>query len=246
MNIYLIFIEKNKYPTLYQSAMIQAPQTVYVTKCHIDSSYNLIITPNQLLITCIKDTSSLNPLMNQNLISSQWARWKNCLRISKRKLYTCTRLEWATRRLARWEGVNCWRDDKKMEEIPIHLNQSGAPHKISSRGVYLMIWKVREQPRTARQDFVEDLKAAGITVIKMTISNILCHSGLKSCSARKAIRLKEAHVQARLKFANKSTWMIQRVKFGRKCSGQMRLKLSFLSSTRHAALGGKWKADLDP
>ncbi|KAK6311842.1 hypothetical protein J4Q44_G00175060 [Coregonus suidteri] len=62
--------------------------------------------------------------------------------------------------------------------------------------------KVRDQPRTTRQDLVNDLKRAGTTVSKKNISNTLHHHGLKSCSARKVPLLKPAHVQARLKFAN--------------------------------------------
>ena len=65
-----------------------------------------------------------------------------------------------------------------------------------------MMRNVREQPRTMWQD-VDDIKAAGITVNKMTISNTLCCSGLKSCCACKVPQLKRAHVQACLKFANK-------------------------------------------
>ncbi|KAK6306446.1 hypothetical protein J4Q44_G00233710 [Coregonus suidteri] len=62
--------------------------------------------------------------------------------------------------------------------------------------------KVRDQPRTTRQHLVNDLKRAGTTVSKKTISNTLRRHGLKSCSARKVTLLKPAHVQARLKFAN--------------------------------------------
>ena len=50
---------------------------------------------------------------------------------------------------------------------------------------------------------VDDLKAVETTVTKMTISNTACHSGLKSCSAHKVPLLKNVHVQACLKFANK-------------------------------------------
>ena len=60
-----------------------------------------------------------------------------------------------------------------------------------------------EQPRTMRQELVDDLKAAGITDSKMTISNTLRRSGLKSRTSRKVHLLKKAHVQARLKFSNK-------------------------------------------
>ena len=66
----------------------------------------------------------------------------------------------------------------------------------------MIMRKVRDQPRTTRQDLVNDLKRAGTTVSKTTISNILRRHGLKSCSARKVPLLKPAHVQARLKFAN--------------------------------------------
>ncbi|CDQ91119.1 unnamed protein product [Oncorhynchus mykiss] len=45
--------------------------------------------------------------------------------------------------------------------------------------------KLRDQPRTTRQDLVNDLKRAGTTVSKKTISNTLRRHGLKSCSARK-------------------------------------------------------------
>ncbi|CDQ56278.1 unnamed protein product [Oncorhynchus mykiss] len=45
--------------------------------------------------------------------------------------------------------------------------------------------KVRDQPRTTRQDLVNDLKRAGTTVSKKTISNTLLRHGLKCCSARK-------------------------------------------------------------
>ncbi len=61
---------------------------------------------------------------------------------------------------------------------------------------------VRNQPRTTREDHVNDFKAAGTIVTKKTIGNTLCQEGVKSCSAQKVPLLKRAHVQARLKFAN--------------------------------------------
>ena len=61
---------------------------------------------------------------------------------------------------------------------------------------------VRNQPRTTREDLVNDLKAAGTIVTKKTIGNTLRREGLKSCSAHKVPLLKTAHIHAHLKFAN--------------------------------------------
>ena len=49
---------------------------------------------------------------------------------------------------------------------------------------------------------MNDLKAAGTSVCKSTISNTLHRHGLISCSARKVPLLKHNHVKACLKFAN--------------------------------------------
>ncbi len=68
----------------------------------------------------------------------------------------------------------------------------------------MIMRRVRSQPRTTREDLVNDLKTAGTIVTNKTIGNTLRHEGLKSCSARKVPLLKKAHVQARLKFANDS------------------------------------------
>ncbi|KAK6310868.1 hypothetical protein J4Q44_G00189230 [Coregonus suidteri] len=86
--------------------------------------------------------------------------------------------------------------------MTVNHPRSGAPCKISPRGASMIMRKVRDQPRTTQQDLVNDLKRAGTTVSKKTISNTLRRHGLKSCSARKVPLLKPAHVQARLKFAN--------------------------------------------
>uniref|UniRef100_A0A8C7TU33 Transposase Tc1-like domain-containing protein n=1 Tax=Oncorhynchus mykiss TaxID=8022 RepID=A0A8C7TU33_ONCMY len=93
---------------------------------------------------------------------------------------------------------------RKWKKFKMTVNdpRSGAPCKISPRGASMIMRKVRDQPRTTRQDLVNDLKRAGTTVSKKTVSNTLHRHGLKSCSARKVPLLKPAHVQARLKFAN--------------------------------------------
>ncbi len=92
----------------------------------------------------------------------------------------------------------------KKHKITVNLPRTGAPCKISPRGVSMIMRTVRNQPRTTREDLVNDLKAAGTIVTKKTIGNTLRREGLKSCSARKVPLLKKAHVQARLKFANDS------------------------------------------
>jgi len=68
-------------------------------------------------------------------------------------------------------------------------------------GVSMILRKVRNQPRTTREELDNDLKRAGTTVSKVT-GNTLRRHGLKSCMARKVPLLKPAHVKARLKFAN--------------------------------------------
>ncbi|TKS70026.1 Transposable element [Collichthys lucidus] len=90
----------------------------------------------------------------------------------------------------------------KKFKMTVNLPRSGAPCKISPRAASIIMRKVRDQPRTARQDLVNDLKRAGTTVSKKNISNTLHRHGLQSCSARKVPLLKPVHVKVRLKFAN--------------------------------------------
>ncbi len=86
-------------------------------------------------------------------------------------------------------------------KMTVNLPRTGAPCKISPRGLSMILRKVRDQPRTTREDLINDLKGAGTTVSTVTISNTLHRHGLKSCSARKVSLIKPAHVQAHLKFA---------------------------------------------
>ncbi len=50
---------------------------------------------------------------------------------------------------------------------------------------YKTMRTMRNQPRTTREDLVNDLKAAGTIVTKKTIGNTLHREELKSCSACK-------------------------------------------------------------
>ncbi len=65
----------------------------------------------------------------------------------------------------------------------------------------MILRKVRDQPRTTREDLVNDLKRAGTTVSTVTISNTLHRHGLKLCSGNKIPLLKPAHFPVCLKFA---------------------------------------------
>ena len=89
----------------------------------------------------------------------------------------------------------------KKHKVTANLPQSGAPCKISPRGISMMMGKVRDQPSNTQEELVNDLKAVGTTVTKRTIINTLHREGFKSCCMRKVPLLKKAHVQARLKFA---------------------------------------------
>lgn len=85
--------------------------------------------------------------------------------------------------------IRKWKKHKRTVNLP----RPGAPCKISPRGVAMIMRTVRNQPRTTREDLVNDLKAAGTIVTKKTIGNTLRREGLKSCSARKVPLLKNTY-----------------------------------------------------
>ncbi|KAK3559381.1 hypothetical protein QTP86_012793 [Hemibagrus guttatus] len=93
--------------------------------------------------------------------------------------------------------IRKWKTYKTTDNLP----RSGAPRKISPRGVKMITRTVSKNSRTTRGDLVNDLQRAGTKVTKATISNTLRRQGLKSCSARRVPLLKPVHVRARLKFA---------------------------------------------
>ncbi|KAK3554037.1 hypothetical protein QTP70_019150 [Hemibagrus guttatus] len=93
--------------------------------------------------------------------------------------------------------IRNWKTYKTTDNLP----RSGAPRKISPRGVKMITRTVSKNPRTTRGDLVNDLQRAGTKVTKATISNTLRRQGLKSCSARRVPLLKPVHVRVHLKFA---------------------------------------------
>ncbi len=116
----------------------------------------------------------------------------------------------------------------RKHKITVNLPQTGAPCNISPHGVSMIMRTVRNQPRTTREDLVNDLKAAGNIVTKKTIGNTLRREGLKSCSTRKAPLLKKAHVQTCLKFANDSEKNLVKVLW----SDETKIELFGINSTR--------------
>ncbi len=108
---------------------------------------------------------------------------------------------------------------------------------------YLTSWSFNdhENGEELAQNYTEDLvnylKASGTIVIKKTIGNTLHREGLKSCSARKVLLLKRAHVQARLKFANDSEENRVKVLW----SNETKIQLFGINSTRHV-----WRRNADP
>ena len=104
------------------------------------------------------------------------------------------------------------------------------PARYTQRGVNLMMRKVREQHRCTWQELVDNLKATGATVTKITICNTLHGSRLKSYSSFKD-PYSRRNMYRPIWSLQISTWMIQR-RVGRKCCCQMSLKLTFFISTR--------------
>ncbi len=65
--------------------------------------------------------------------------------------------------------IRKWKTYKTTDNLP----RSGAPRKISPRGVKNITRTVSKNPRTTRGDLVNDLQRAGTNVTKATISNTL-------------------------------------------------------------------------
>ncbi len=117
----------------------------------------------------------------------------------------------------------------KKHKVAVNLPRSGAPCKISPRGVSMIMRTVRNQPRTTWEDLVNDLKAAG-TIVTKKIGNTLRREGLKSCSASK-VPCSRKHMYRPIWSLPMNIWIIQS-RTGWKCCGQMRPKSSYLASTQ--------------
>jgi len=58
---------------------------------------------------------------------------------------------------------------KRKLNMTVSLPRTGAPCKISPRGVSIILRKVRNQPRTTQKELVNDLKRAGTAVSKLLL-----------------------------------------------------------------------------
>ena len=114
----------------------------------------------------------------------------------------------------------------KKHKVTANLPRSGAPRKISPRGISMMMRKVRDQPSTTQEELVNDLKAVGTTVTKRTISNTLHREGLLPL-------LKKAHVQARLKFAKEHLDDLEEAWEKVMWSDETKIELFGINSTHH-------------
>ncbi len=89
--------------------------------------------------------------------------------------------------------IRKWKTYKTTDNLP----RSGAPRKISPRGVKNCEQKTQNHTGGPSEWPAESWDQSN----KGYISNTLRHQGLKSCSARRVPLLKPVHVQAHLKFA---------------------------------------------
>ena len=80
----------------------------------------------------------------------------------------------------------------KKHKVTTNLPRSGSPCKISLRGISMMMRKVRDQPSTTQEEFVNDLKAVGITVTKRTITLHFIQSDVQSSAIQSHTTIKQA------------------------------------------------------
>ncbi len=125
----------------------------------------------------MKDTCLQKQSINQITNSPPWPKTKELSKDVRDKIADLHKAGMDYKTIAKQLGekvttagaiIHKW----KKHKITINLPRSGAPCKISPRGVSMIMRTVRNQPRTTREDLVNDLKAAKTIVTKKTISNI--------------------------------------------------------------------------
>ncbi len=105
----------------------------------------------------------------------------------------------------------------KKHKITVNLPRSGAQCKISPRGVSMIVRTVRNQPRTTREDLVNDLKVAGTTQKKLLLTHYAVKDWNPAAPARSPCLRK--HMYRPVWSLPTNIWMIQR-RTGWRCYGQ--------------------------
>ncbi len=140
-------------------------------------------------VTCLKDNLSTEAINQSDSKLSTMSKTKELSKEVRDKIVDLHKAGMGYKTIAKQLGEKVttvgaiilkWKNHK----ITVNLPRSGAPCKISPRGVSMIMRKVRNQLRTTLEHLVNDLKAAGTIVTTKTIGNTLRREGLKSCSAR--------------------------------------------------------------
>ncbi len=128
------------------------------------------------LVICIKDTCSHKQSISLDSKLSTMAKTKELSKDVRDKIVDLHKAGMSYKTIAKHLGekvttvgaiIHKW----KKHKITVNPHRSGAPCKISPRGVSVIMRTVRNQSRTTREDLVNDLQAAGTTVTKKTIGN---------------------------------------------------------------------------
>ena len=108
-----------------------------------------------------------------NLVCTIWlARQRSCHQDIRDKIVDLHKAGMGYKKISKqlgeklttvWAIIRKW----KKHKVTANLPWSGVPHKISPRGISMMMRK----PSTTQEDLVNDLKAFGTTVTKRTICN---------------------------------------------------------------------------
>ncbi len=126
----------------------------------------------------------------------------------------------------------------KKYKITISRPRSGAPCKILPYGVRMIMRKVRDQPRTAWKELVNDLKAVGTLVTHYAAMDWNPAAPARSPCSRK-------HMYSPCQWTS-NICDSEKAWENVLCCGQMRPKLSSLASTQLVVFGGREMLTITP
>lgn len=144
----------------------------------------------------------LSTTSNSQTLSSIMAKTESCLRTPGTRLYTCTRLGWASPQ----QASSLVRRDRLLEQLLENGTNSQSPSTWSSMQD-VTSWGTNdlENSEETAQNYTGGTgqwpKESWDHSNNFTISNTLHGHGFKSCSTRNVPLLKPVHVLAHLKFA---------------------------------------------